>query len=135
MHLVECTKATSLSLIRFRAVLIKVQGLTFIFATLYFYDRLGPTHTKDYNIFTQLELLLTVCKLPVFVHADFNCTPQRLSESGWPKRLKLEMLVQIESTIQKSDKVIQFTLVSPCLFPVCSSIAVDHDVPWYPHDG
>ena len=135
VHLVEYIKANSLSPIRFCAVLIKVQGLTFIFANVYFYDSLGPTHTKNYNIFVQLELLTTVCKLPIFVHADFNCTPLQLEESGWPNRLKLEMLVPAEPTLQNSEKIIQFALVSPCLFPVCSAIAVDHDVPWFPHYG
>ena len=100
-HLVDYIKANSSSPIRFCAVLIKVQGLTFIFCNFYFYDSLGPTHTKNYNIFVQLELLLTVCKLHVFVHADFNCTPKQLEESGWPKRLKLEMLVPNEPTLQK----------------------------------
>ena len=80
-HLVEYIKDNANSPIRFTAVLIRVQGLTFVFANFYFYDSLGPTHTKKYKVFIQLELLIPVCKLPIFVHADLNCTPEKLEDS------------------------------------------------------
>ena len=135
VHMVEYIAKQSSAPIRFSAVMIKVKGLTFIFANCYFYDSLGPTHTKNHNIFVQLEILITICKLPIFIHADFNCTPDQLADSGWPKRLKLEMLVPCESTLKNSEKIIQFVMLSPCLFPVCSSITIDHNTPWFPHYG
>ena len=90
VHLVEHMLNT-LRLSRFRLfgvwVMTKVQRLKIIFANFAFYDSLGPTHSKHYNTFVQRELLSTAYKLATFVHADFNCTPQQLAESGWPKRL------------------------------------------------
>ena len=128
-------KSQTGSPLRISAAYIRLKKLTFLFANAYFWDKIGPKHPDNYNIFMQLFLLQSIIGLRMFVYADFNCTPEELIETDWHRKLNLQILAPQGPTTKRSDRKIDFALVHPDLFPIFSAFGFDHEVPWGPHYG
>ena len=72
----------------------------------------------------------------MFLHADFNCLPDELKQSGWPERLRMQVMIPNGPTTKVSaTRIIQFCLVHPSTFPLCSAFSFDYTAPWGPHYG
>ena len=94
--------------LRICATYVRLQKLTFLFANAYFWDKVGPKHESNEIIFMQLYLLQSIIGIAMFVYADFNCTPEEVIESGWPCKLKMQLLAPHGPTAKGSDRVIDF---------------------------
>ena len=122
--------------LRICAIYVRLTKLTFLFVNAYFWDSLGPKHPHNHSIFLQIELLNNIIKLPMFLHADFNCLPDELKQSGWPERLRMQVMIPNGPTTKVSaTRIIQFCLVHPSIFPLCSAFSFDYTAPWGPHYG
>ena len=121
--------------LRICATYVRLKKLTFLFANAYFWDKVGPKHESNELIYMQLFLLQSIIGIAMFIYADFNCTPEEVIDSGWPCKLKMQILAPNGPTAKGSDRIIDFALIHECIFPCFSAFTFDHYPPWGPHYG
>ena len=115
--------------LRICVVYIRLKRFTFVFANAYFRDKIGPKHPENQNIFMQLYLLQSIIGMRMFIHADFNCTPEELVETEWHNELEMQVLVPQGPTTQGSDRKITFVLLHADSFPMFSAFTFEHNMP------
>ena len=116
------------------AVLGRVQGLTIVFVFAYF---LSGSEFDSENLirFKQILKLKRVLNLPMILTADFNKTPQEISDCQWPQLFQGFVLVpqtKLTCTIG-TGRIIDFCLVSSELRGLVK-VSVFRG-PWKPHLG
>ena len=82
-----------------------------------------------------MYLLTKISNLPFLLYADFNCTPEDVTESSWLSLLFAQIILPSGPTSKQSDRIIDFMLCSASIFPLFSAIRLVHKVPFGPHFG
>ena len=75
--------------------------------------------------------------MPMLIVGDFNITGQQFLESGWPSKLKVEVIkFGTNTTIRTAlNRDIDFALISTPVKHLFKSVFIVLTVPWGPHFG
>ena len=114
---------------------LRVQGMTLLVINAYFYDSIGFKHFSNQQIMQQIYILTQILNIPFLLYADFNCTPEDVTESSWLRLLHAQIILPSGPTSKQSDRIIDFILCSAFIFPLFTAIRLVHKVPWGPHYG
>ena len=121
-------------ILRFSAMILSMQGVEFVFATVYLWHTEGFTE-RNITILYQLQYIQRLTKLPIIIAGDFNIPYQSFAESGWCERLNVRMVHPgvKSTTLLSNNRVIDFVLISPILDHLFRGIIPITTVPWWPH--
>ena len=114
-------------------VLWRTQGLTIALAALYL-EPSAIAWSRNMDKLGGLGEFLRSLDMPFIIGGDFNCDPAELTKTGWPRRLKAEILHTTEPTCTSGrGRTIDFFLISHQLVHSVVSTELATDTPWRPH--
>jgi hypothetical protein len=120
----------------FACRILNFKDISILFVVLYLKDSVGLDE-QNHNTLTQLYMLVVLLGIPFICVGDFNIKYEDFIQTEWLSKFKAAPLhpAMKTSTSLCTDRVIDFGMISFCIFDIADSILPFTGVPWSPHYG